>query len=71
MPDRKASRVPLARRALPDLKGQPVRSAKPVLLANLNQVSEAKIPAYPFTQISSLPQDYTLNTISYIVGGYF
>jgi predicted CXXCH cytochrome family protein len=38
---------------------------------SLTQVSEAKLPAFPFTQISSLPQGYTLNTVSYIVGGYF
>jgi hypothetical protein len=38
---------------------------------SLTQISEAKLPAFPFTQVSSLPQGYTLNTISYIVGGYF
>jgi hypothetical protein len=38
---------------------------------SLTQVSEAKLPTLPFTQISSLPQGYNFNTISYIVGGYF
>jgi predicted CXXCH cytochrome family protein len=38
---------------------------------SLTQVADAKLPAFPFTQISSLPQGYSVNTISYIVGGYF
>jgi predicted CXXCH cytochrome family protein len=38
---------------------------------SLTQVLEGKLPTYPFTKLSSLPQGYTVNTISYIVGGYF
>jgi len=38
---------------------------------SLTQVSEAKLPTFPFTQVSQLPQGYTVNTISYIIGGYF
>ena len=30
-----------------------------------------KIPSFPFTQISSLPHGYTLQDISYIIGGYY
>ncbi len=38
---------------------------------SLSPISESKLPAFPFTQITSYPQGYTLDNISYIVGGYF
>lgn len=38
---------------------------------SLSTVTDGKSPAYPFTQITSLPQGYTLRDISYIIGGYF
>lgn len=37
---------------------------------SLNATAEGKSPAYPFTQINSLPSGYTINDISYIIGGY-
>ena len=38
---------------------------------SLSTVTQGKAPDFPFTQISSLPQGYTLKDISYIIGGYF
>ncbi len=38
---------------------------------SLSTITDGKSPAYPFTQITSLPQGYTLKDISYIIGGYF
>jgi predicted CXXCH cytochrome family protein len=38
---------------------------------SLSPVIEAKFSAYPYTQVASFPQGYTLNNISYIIGGYF
>ena len=38
---------------------------------SLSPLSEEKAPAYPFTQISTLPKGYTFKDISYIIGGYF
>ncbi len=38
---------------------------------SLTPISEGKTPSFPFTQIASLPRGYTLNDISYIIGGYF
>lgn len=38
---------------------------------SLSLVAEGKSPTFPFTQINSLPQGYTLKDISYIIGGYF
>jgi len=34
-------------------------------------MTEGKLPTYPFSQITTLPRDYTLPDISYIIGGYF
>ncbi|MEW5940502.1 MAG: multiheme c-type cytochrome, partial [Chloroflexota bacterium] len=36
----------------------------------LNKVVDGKPPAYPFTQITELPEGYTWNDISYVIGGY-
>jgi len=38
---------------------------------SLSTITDTKSPSYPFTQITSLPQGYTLKDISYIIGGYF
>jgi predicted CXXCH cytochrome family protein len=38
---------------------------------SLNQISEGKTPAYPFSQVPAVPQGYSLNDISYIIGGYY
>lgn len=38
---------------------------------SLTPVTDEKAPAYPFTQISTLPDGYTFKDISYIIGGYF
>jgi predicted CXXCH cytochrome family protein len=38
---------------------------------SLSAIIDGKSPAYPFTQITALPQGYTLKDISYIIGGYF
>jgi predicted CXXCH cytochrome family protein len=38
---------------------------------SLSPVIDGNVPDYPFTQITSLPQGYTFNDISYIIGGYF
>jgi predicted CXXCH cytochrome family protein len=38
---------------------------------SLTAVKEGASPTYPFSQISSLPRGYSLNDISYIIGGYF
>jgi predicted CXXCH cytochrome family protein len=38
---------------------------------SLSTITEGNSPAFPFTQITSLPQGYTLNDVSYIIGGYF
>ncbi len=38
---------------------------------SLSAVTNGAAPAYPFTQITSAPTGYTLENISYIVGGYF
>ena len=37
---------------------------------SLTPVTDGKIADYPFTQISSLPQGYSPNDISYVIGGY-
>lgn len=36
----------------------------------LNKVVNGQPPAYPFTQITELPQGYTWDDISYVIGGY-
>jgi hypothetical protein len=36
----------------------------------LNPVVGGKAPTYPFTQLTELPQGYTWNDISYVIGGY-
>ena len=38
---------------------------------SLSTVTDGNLPDYPFTQLTSLPQGYTLQDISYIIGGYF
>jgi predicted CXXCH cytochrome family protein len=38
---------------------------------SLSPVSNDESPNYPFTQITSIPQGYSLKNISYIIGGYF
>lgn len=38
---------------------------------SLSAVTDGNAPSYPFTQITSLPRDYTLTDISYIIGGYY
>jgi predicted CXXCH cytochrome family protein len=38
---------------------------------SLTPITEGKSPTYPFTQIQSIPQGYTWNDISYIIGGYY
>jgi predicted CXXCH cytochrome family protein len=38
---------------------------------SLSIITDGKSPAFPFTQITSLPQGYSLKDISYIIGGYF
>lgn len=38
---------------------------------SLSLVTDGKSPAYPFTQITSIPNGYSLNNISFIIGGYF
>src|SRR4030043_2396918 len=38
---------------------------------SLSTVTDGKSPTYPFTQITSVPQGYSLKDISYIIGGYF
>ena len=38
---------------------------------SLSAVTDGKSPTYPFTQINSIPQGYSLKNISYIIGGYF
>ncbi len=38
---------------------------------SLNAITDTKTPTYPFTQISSFPQGYSVKNISYIIGGYF
>jgi predicted CXXCH cytochrome family protein len=38
---------------------------------SLSAVTDGKSPAYPYTQITSIPQGYSLKNISYIIGGYF
>jgi predicted CXXCH cytochrome family protein len=37
---------------------------------SLTTVTDGKVSDYPFTQITSFPQGYTLKDISYIIGGY-
>ena len=36
----------------------------------LNKVVDGKPPTYPFTEITELPQGYTWEDISYVIGGY-
>jgi predicted CXXCH cytochrome family protein len=38
---------------------------------SLTAVTNGKSQTYPFTQITSVPQGYSVNNISYIIGGYF
>lgn len=38
---------------------------------SLSQVSEGKVPDFPFTSINSLPSGYSLKDISFIIGGYY
>jgi predicted CXXCH cytochrome family protein len=38
---------------------------------SLSAITDGKSPTYPFTQITSIPQGYSLKNISYIIGGYF
>ena len=38
---------------------------------SLTTVTEGKVADYPFKQITSLPQGYTIKDISYIIGGYY
>jgi predicted CXXCH cytochrome family protein len=38
---------------------------------SLSQISEGKSPNFPFSQVTSTPQGYSLGDISYIIGGYF
>ncbi len=51
----------------PDIAQSYMKSGHPWSLTPVT----GKIPAYPFTQISALPRGYTLQDISYIIGGYF
>ena len=32
---------------------------------------DGKAPTYPFTKIEKLPEGYTWNDISYVIGGYW
>ncbi len=36
----------------------------------LNKVVDGKAPIYPFTKLDQLPEGYTWNDISYVIGGY-
>lgn len=36
----------------------------------LNPVVDGKAPEYPFTEIAALPEGYTWDDISYVIGGY-
>jgi hypothetical protein len=36
----------------------------------LNPVVDGKTPNYPFTRLTQLPEGYTWNDISYVIGGY-
>jgi hypothetical protein len=36
----------------------------------LNPVVDGQPPDYPFTELSELPEGYTWNDISYVIGGY-
>lgn len=36
----------------------------------LNPVVDGQAPTYPFTEITELPEGYTWNDISYVIGGY-
>jgi hypothetical protein len=36
----------------------------------LNQVVDGEPPAYPFTEVTELPEGYTWDDISYVIGGY-
>ncbi len=36
----------------------------------LNKVVDGTPPAYPFTELTELPEGYTWNDISYVIGGY-
>jgi predicted CXXCH cytochrome family protein len=38
---------------------------------SLSTVKDGSLPDYPFTQVSSLPNGYSPQDISYIIGGYF
>lgn len=51
----------------PDIAQTYMKSGHPWSLTAVT----GKIPTYPFSQIPSLPRGYTLQDISYIVGGYF
>jgi hypothetical protein len=35
-----------------------------------SKVSEGQAPAYPYTKVSTLPQGYTWNDVTYVIGGY-
>lgn len=37
----------------------------------LSAISDGKSPTYPFKQLTGVPAGYTLNNISYIIGGYY
>ena len=51
-----------------DLSQSYLKSGHPV---SLSPISDGKIPAYPFSQVTSLPKGYSPEDISYIIGGYF
>jgi hypothetical protein len=36
----------------------------------LNKIVNGQPPAYPYTEITALPEGYTWNDISYVIGGY-
>jgi predicted CXXCH cytochrome family protein len=38
---------------------------------SLSQITEGTSPAFPFSQVPSTPQGYSLDDVSYIIGGYF
>jgi predicted CXXCH cytochrome family protein len=50
-----------------DISQQYMKSGHPW---SLTPVTDGKIADYPFTQISSLPQGYKPNDLSYVIGGY-
>lgn len=52
----------------PDISQTYMQSGHPW---SLSSVADGKTPDFPFTQITALPRGYTLDDISYIIGGYF